>query len=123
MALVFLIPAGDDPCADKGKEKPVPRKETADKFAKALAGRKNAEVTADLTVGTPIRLPVTDLPIRIVSEDEKIADHSVEAAPAKVLVLDPKGAGKTKVKVTFGDPKVKANQFVVTLVVRVRGKP
>jgi hypothetical protein len=123
LALAVLACGGDGPRGDKGDEKPVPRKESIDEFKKAEAGRKAADVTVDLIAGEPIRLPLTALPIRIATEDDKIADHSVEVKPVRELVLQAKVAGRTKVSVTFGDPNVKASQYVVTVRVRVRPKP
>jgi hypothetical protein len=123
LALLFLTAGGDGPRAEKADPKPVPLEESIDRFQKAEAGGKDADVTADLVVGEGIRLPLTGLPIRVVTEDDAVVDHSVEVTPAHELALNPKAAGRTKVAVTFGDPKVKARQFVVTIVVRVRAKP
>jgi hypothetical protein len=123
LTLVVLAYGGDGPRADKGEDKPVPHKESIDEFKKAAAGGKAAEVAVDLVADEPIRLPVTALPVRVVTDDTDVADHAVEVKPVQELVLRGKKAGRTKVAVTFGDPNVKASQFVVTVRVRVRPKP
>jgi hypothetical protein len=123
LALVVLACGGDGPCPDEGDEKPVPRKESIDKFKKAETGGKEAEVEVDLVVSEPICLPVTTLPLRVVSDNTEIADHLVEFKPVQEIMLRPKKVGRTKVEVTFGDPGVKEGQFTVTVLVRVRPKP
>jgi hypothetical protein len=107
----------------KGDEKAVPRKESIDEFKKAEAGGKAAEVAVDLVVNESVRLPVTALPIRVVTDDADIASHSVEVKPAQELVVRAKKAGRTNIDVTFGDPPVKGRQFTVTVRVSVRPKP
>ncbi len=114
--------AGSDPAAPGDGDKPVPLKESLDRFKTAISQQMDAEVAFDLTLGDSLPvLRFNQPPSSITVTDKDVVDYTRIGGKAATLL--PKAAGTTAIALKFGDKAKPAAQWVVNLRIKVRAAP
>jgi uncharacterized protein (TIGR03067 family) len=94
----------------------IPIKESLDRLEKALAQRAQTKIFFDLVLGQSLPfLRLEEKPLNVQVVNPKIADFIL--VDPNVLVLSPKGIGRTRMNLTYAD---QADRFTATLVINVR---